>query len=113
MSEPDGLGKPMWNRLPVGPGSRGGHWHDPEYRNAWHRAWRLANPEYRERERLRSARKRAARKGADPAGIAVPPAFPRPLPQPAGSICACPHCCCDFIIPAVCGFCEEGSHAEP
>lgn len=44
--------KPMGNRLPVGPGSRGGRWGHkppPEY---W-RLWRAAHPEYRERERQR------------------------------------------------------------
>jgi hypothetical protein len=47
---------------PTGPGSRGGHWHDPEYRRAYWRAWRAAHPEYREREaRRRAALKREAR----------------------------------------------------
>lgn len=43
----------MENRLPVGPGSRGGRWHDPEYRRAYFRAWRAEHPEYRERDNLR------------------------------------------------------------
>jgi hypothetical protein len=43
----------MRNRLPVGPGSRGGNWHDPEYRRAYWRRWRAAHPEYRERESRR------------------------------------------------------------
>jgi hypothetical protein len=44
----------MANRLPTGPGSRGGHWHEPGFRRAYYRAWRAAHPEYRERERRRS-----------------------------------------------------------
>jgi hypothetical protein len=48
--------------IPTGPGSRGGHWHDPAYRRAYWRAWRAAHPEYREREaRRRAETKRAAR----------------------------------------------------
>ena len=39
---------------PTGPGSRGGHWHEQEYRRAYFRAWRKAHPEYQERERRRS-----------------------------------------------------------
>ena len=49
--------KPMSNRLPVGPGSRGGLWHLPEFRSAYWRAWRAAHPEYRERERRRTQRR--------------------------------------------------------
>jgi hypothetical protein len=45
--------KPMANRLPVGPGSRGGHWHEPAYRSLYFKRWRLEHPEYRERERRR------------------------------------------------------------
>jgi hypothetical protein len=45
--------KPMHNRLPVGPGSRGGSWHRPEFRAAYWRRWRQAHPEYRDRERQR------------------------------------------------------------
>lgn len=45
--------KRMHNRLPVGPGSRGGHWHDPEYRRAYYRAWRAAHPRYVELDRQR------------------------------------------------------------
>lgn len=44
--------RPMANRLPVGPGSRGGRWGKhppPEY----YRLWRAAHPEYMERERRR------------------------------------------------------------
>lgn len=89
------------NRLPTGPGSRGGRWHDPEYRRAYHRAWRAAHPEYREREALRLARKRS---GDD----ARP--FPRPLPDPAES-CACP-CGCGETVVVVCGFCRDGMHGE-
>jgi hypothetical protein len=39
--------------IPTGPGSRGGRWHDPEYRAAYFRAWRTTHPEYREDERRR------------------------------------------------------------
>ena len=46
--------KRMVNRLPTGPGSRGGKWHDPEWRKEYYRLWRKAHPEYRERERQRS-----------------------------------------------------------
>ena len=42
---------------PAGPGSRGGHWHEPEYRRAYYRAWRKAHPEYREREQQRSLKR--------------------------------------------------------
>jgi hypothetical protein len=45
--------KPMSNRLPVGPGSRGGHWHEPAFRAAYFRRWRQEHPDYREDERLR------------------------------------------------------------
>jgi hypothetical protein len=41
--------------IPTGPGSRGGRWHDPEYRRAYWRAWRAAHAEYREREVRRVA----------------------------------------------------------
>lgn len=93
---------PMHNRLPVGPGSRGGRWHEIEYRRAYHRAWRAAHPEYREREALRRARSRTD----DPADIAVAPRYPRPLPTPARA-CAC-GCACRAEVPAVCGFCTRG-----
>ena len=100
------------NRLPVGPGSRGGRWHDPEYRRAYQRAWRAAHPDYRERERLRRARQRARRNG-DPAGIeaVVTIGYPRPLPAPAQS-CPC-DCGCRNEVPIVaCGLCLEGFHEE-
>ena len=54
-----GLMKPMSNRLPVGPGSRGGRFHEPAYRAEYYRAWRAANPAYRERERRRSLSRKA------------------------------------------------------
>jgi hypothetical protein len=97
----------MENRLPTGPGSRGGLYHDPEYRRAYHRAWRAAHPDYREREALRRARQRARSQGHDPADIAVAPRFPRPLPAPAQP-CACT-CGCRNEVPVVpCGFCLIG-----
>ena len=95
----------MDNRLPVGPGSRGGRWHDPEYRRAYHRAWRAAHPEYRERERLRRARAR---------GHDVPQGFPRPLPMAdSGVICQCGACGCqNRIAVLLCGMCYVGMHAD-
>ena len=90
------------NRLPVGPGSRGGHWHEPGYRAAYHRAWRAAHPDYRERERLRSARRRNPE-------VMDPPHYPRPLPVSTRP-CACP-CGCSVEI-VVCGFCAAGLHEE-
>lgn len=50
---------PMANRLPTGPGSRGGRYLTREQRAAYYRAWRAAHPEYRERERRRSLRNKA------------------------------------------------------
>ena len=44
--------------IPTGPGSRGGHWHDPEYRRAYFRAWRAAHPDYRERNIVRCSERR-------------------------------------------------------
>lgn len=43
---------------PTGPGSRGGRWHDPEFRKAYWRQWRAEHPEYRERERQRRLKQR-------------------------------------------------------
>jgi hypothetical protein len=101
---------PMENRLPVGPGSRGGRWHEPDYRLAYQRAWRAAHPEYRERERLRRARERARRNG-DPADIVDAPSYPRPLPV-AAHRCIC-DCGCRNEVPVVaCGMCLSGLHEE-
>lgn len=102
---------PMSNRLPTGPGSRGGQWHEQDYRNEYHRDWRLAHPEYRERERLRTARKRARQQGNDSAGIVSPPSFPRPLPRPV-TVCGCPCGCAETIVLHACGFCITGIHRE-
>lgn len=44
--------------VPAGVGSRGGHWHEQAFRAAYFRAWRAAHPEYRERERTRSIRRK-------------------------------------------------------
>lgn len=82
--------------VPTGPGSRGGRWHDPEYRRAYHRAWRAAHPDYRERERIRQ---RMAR-GLDPAD---PCKAPAPLPLASG-----PCGSCGDPMTYVCGFCAEG-----
>ena len=96
---------------PTGPGSRGGRWHEQEYRNAYHAGWRAANPEYRERERLRMARKRARDRGMDPADIVAPSSFPHPLPSPALP-CPC-GCGCSMTVPIVaCGFCLSGEHED-
>jgi hypothetical protein len=98
---------PMENRLPVGPGSRGGHWHEDEYRAKYHRAWRAGHPEYREREALRRGRERARRNG-DPADISVVATYPRPLPEPAVTcVCACG---CREPVVVFCGFCRDGMH---
>jgi hypothetical protein len=57
--------KPMSNRLPVGPGSRGGHWHEQEFRAAYFRRWRKEHPGYYQndlnRRRLTHAMTRLAR----------------------------------------------------
>lgn len=57
--------KPMTNRLPIGPGSRGGHWHEKEFRAEYFRAWREAHPDYYRhdlnRRRLNHAFTRLAR----------------------------------------------------
>lgn len=51
----DGYGRRRSSRsIPTGPGSRGGTSHTPAY---W-RAWRRNHPDYRERERTRSIRRR-------------------------------------------------------
>jgi hypothetical protein len=99
--------------VPTGPGSRGGHWHDREYRNAYRRAWRAAHPEYREREALRQARKRAQDAGRDPADISVAPGFPRPLPSPNADMpCSC-QCGCSNTVPVIrCGMCLMELHEE-
>jgi len=92
----------MENRLPAGPGSRGGRWHDAEWRRAYHRAWRAAHPDYREREARRRANARAQARGdAAPARLA-----PGRLPAPA-STCACACACAEAVV-LVCGFCRDG-----
>jgi hypothetical protein len=103
-----GWDEPMANRLPVGPGSRGGRWHEREYRNEYQRAWRAAHPEYRERERLRRARSRLTL--VEPVELLVPPSFPRPLPEPAIA-CGC-DCGCSSEVPTTCGFCRQGIHED-
>lgn len=92
----------MENRLPVGPGSRGGRYHDPVFRRLYHRKWRAAHPEYRERERLRRGRERANLcNPADYSGLPT-----RPLPTPA-QFCGC-ECSCRESVVMICGFCREG-----
>ena len=99
----------MRNRLPTGPGSRGGQWHDADYRREYHAAWRAAHPEYREREALRRARQRARVAGTDPADILVPARYPRPLPV-AAVACICPCSCVNEVPVVACGFCLMGEH---
>jgi hypothetical protein len=91
-----------------GAGSRGGQWHDPDYRRAYHRAWRAAHPEYREREQRRMARQRARELGHDPADIVVSETYPRPLPLPQVH-CVCECGCAEYVV-VVCGFCRDGLH---
>ncbi len=99
----------MSNRLPAGPGSRGGHWHEPGYPAMYQRAWRAAHPEYREREALRRFRERARRNG-DPADNGTASSYPRPLPEPAVTcVCACG---CREAVVVFCGFCRDGIHAD-
>jgi hypothetical protein len=98
----------MGNRLPVGVGSRGGHWHEARFRHEYQRAWRLAHPEYREREKLRTARRRGGPL-FDPAGTEVN--SDRPAPSPA-VLCAC-GCKCREAVVTVCGWCRSGQHPEP
>ena len=101
----------MGNRLPTGPGSRGGRWHLPAFRRAYHRAWRAAHPEYREREKLRRFRERARRNGDSSADIeTVSPANPRPLPEPTVT-CVC-DCGCQERVVVFCGWCRDGQHRE-
>jgi hypothetical protein len=101
------MGKLSTRSIATGPGSRGGRWHEQEYRNAYHRAWRAAHPEYLERERLRRARKRVTE--GDAADIVEPPTFPRPLPV-SDHRCPCA-CGCEERVPVVaCGFCIMGEH---
>jgi hypothetical protein len=95
------------NRLPTGPGSRGGRWHEQDHRNAYHRAWRAAHPEYREREQLRRARARAV---GSPADIVEPLHFPRPLPV-SDHRCPCPCGCAERVPVVSCGFCLMEMHA--
>ena len=86
---------PMENRLPTGPGSRGGRWHEPEYRRLYYRAWRAAHPDYREREALRRARARAAERGEDTTlVVGTSRLAPWELLPLAAAPCVCP-CHCD------------------
>lgn len=96
----------MENRLPTGPGSRGGRWHDPEYRRAYHRAWRASHAEYRDRDNVRRMNGKAAARG----DIAPSRLAPGELPEPAVS-CVC-GCGCRERVVVFCGFCREGQHAE-
>lgn len=97
---------------PTGPGSRGGRWHDPEWRRAYHRAWRRAHPEYRIRDALRRLRERAVARGDDP--TLVLGAHPKGvLPTPPPIKCECPDCRCanEIMVVPTCGMCQEGLHA--
>jgi hypothetical protein len=81
----------------TGPGSRGGTYHlDPA---GYHREWRRAHPEYRERERERKRRK----------------VHFDELPLRDGHLirvrrCLCPEHRCEERVVVVCGFCREGEH---
>jgi hypothetical protein len=86
--------------FPTGPGSRGGRWHDPEFRKQYHREWRAAHPEVRARERLRMWRKRH---GDEP--------MPEPKAMNPAEYCAC-NCGCRSEVVTMCGFCREGLHKE-
>jgi hypothetical protein len=97
---------PMANRLPTGPGSRGGTYHLPGNRNRYDRAWRAAHPEYREREALRRSNARAAARG----DIAPSRLTTGELPEPAVTcVCACG---CRESVVVFCGFCRDGMHGE-
>ena len=95
---------------PTGPGSRGGRWHEPEWRREYHRRWRLTHPEYREREAFRRFRERAIKRGEDP-GMSTRLTFGR-LPILAAP-CSCESCRCTNEVPIVaCGMCLSGLHEE-
>jgi hypothetical protein len=94
------------NRLPTGPGSRGGHYHEPEFRRIYHSAWRASHPEYREREALRRANARSSARG----DVAPSRLAPGTLPEPTVS-CVC-NCGCGEAVVVFCGFCREGQHNE-
>lgn len=84
-----------------GPGSRGGHYHEPAFRLWYHRTWRALHPEYRERERLRRYRARhGSESQAAPAG-----------PVPGAVPCACYCACGEIVTRVVCGFCAKEMHA--
>jgi hypothetical protein len=94
--------------VPTGVGSRGGKWHLPAWRARYQRGWREANPEYRDRERLRMARTRATQRGEDPGLILARPARLPRLPDLVAA-CACV-CGCVAEIVRICGFCTAGLH---
>ena len=73
----------LGNRLPTGPGSRGGRWQDPEFRRAYYREWREAHSRGDQHELEEGYR-----------------------------LCAC-ECGCAEHVPVVCGFCSEGTHEGP
>lgn len=88
-----------------GPGSRGGQWHDPEFQARYHREWRAAHPEYRERERERARARRLRGEVRHVAPANVIPVLTAP--------CACPDCRCRNTVPVVaCGMCLSGLHEE-
>jgi len=95
--------------VPSGPGSRGGRYHDPDWRRAYHRAWRAAHPEYQERERLRRARARAIKRGEDPTLITEPPVRLTPRLPVLAAHCDC-QCGCSLELPPVCGLCLSDLH---
>jgi hypothetical protein len=91
------------NRLPTGPGSRGGHWHEKNWRNEYQRIWRQTHPDYQERERLRLARRRGHLFPADAVTHGVLP--------PLTVTCVC-DCGCLERVAVECGFCSVGIHRD-
>jgi len=94
--------------IPTGEGSRGGMWHDAEFRRLYHRRWRAAHPDYREREALRQARNRATQRGEDPALVTASPAIEPRLPVLVAA-CSC-ECGCQAEMVLECGMCRAELH---
>jgi hypothetical protein len=87
----------------TGVGSRGGQWHDPEFQARYHREWRAAHPEYRERERLRNLRRRLR-------GETASHAARQPIPVVLAAQCSCGCGCVNEVPVVACGMCLEGLH---
>jgi len=93
--------------IPTGPGSRGGRWHEREFRREYHRRWRANHPEYREREALRRARERARLRGEDADTMTRLTRGTLPI---LVARCAC-ECGCTVEIVRRCEMCQDGLHA--